>query len=98
MSDHRAWLRARSPAPPEDLRLRIEGAVDPLAARHAVEVLARAAGESLESAVARPGRVRESALHLLVADALVTYACEAALEADQPEVALRELVEVGRAR
>jgi len=35
-----------------------------------------------------PGRVRESAFHLLAADALLTYACEAALECDDVEGAL----------
>jgi len=32
-----------------------------------------------------PGRVRESAFDLLAADALLTYACEAALESPDPE-------------
>jgi hypothetical protein len=38
--------------------------------------------------------VRESAFRLLEADALVTYACEAALEADDPESALRRILSV----
>lgn len=48
--------------------------------------------------MARPGRVRESAFELLVADALVTYACEAALESDDAVKALGRLTEVGRTR
>ena len=56
------------------------------------------ARKSLAAAVARPGRVRESAFELLVADALVTYACEAALETERPVEALERIVEVGRTR
>lgn len=44
--------------------------------------------QALETALARPGRVRESAFELLGADALITYACEAALEADDPDASL----------
>jgi hypothetical protein len=36
--------------------------------------------------------VRESAFDLLTADALLTYACEAALEAEDPESTLQVLV------
>ncbi len=52
----------------------------------------------LDQARARPGRVRESAFDLLTADALVTYAAEAALESDDPESALRGLLAIGAAR
>ncbi|MDX1493493.1 MAG: hypothetical protein R3253_05520 [Longimicrobiales bacterium] len=63
-----------------------------------VEQLMGGARKSLAAAVARPGRVRESAFELLVADALVTYACEAALETERPVEALERIVEVGRTR
>jgi len=49
--------------------------------------------EALDTALARPGRVRESAFELLTADALTTYAAEAALEADDPEGELVRLAE-----
>lgn len=98
MSDLVRWLDVRNPEAPADLRQSIEEAVASSGSAPTVEVLARAGKERLEAAVARPGRVRESAFDLLVADALVTYACEAALEADHPEEVLRDLAEVGRTR
>lgn len=52
----------------------------------------------LDRARARPGRVRESAFELLVADALITYACEAALESEDPTTALGSLFEIGEDR
>lgn len=62
---------------------------------HRVTLLARMA---LDEARAKPGRVRESAFHLLAADALVTYACEAALDEADPSTALRTiLLETARA-
>jgi len=39
-----------------------------------------------------PGKVRSSAWHLLAADALLTYACEAALEAAEPPRAFEEIL------
>lgn len=48
------------------------------------EALTRSGIESLDRARAVPGRVRDSALHLLRADALLTYACEAALDEPDP--------------
>lgn len=98
MRDLLNWLDVRNPEAPADLRRRVEEAVASSGSAPAVEALVRAGRERLEAAVARPGRVRESAFDLLVADALVTYACEAALEADRPEEALRDLAEVGRTR
>lgn len=65
-------------------------------ARARVDRLTRAARDRLDRARARPGRVRASAFELLVADALVTYACEAALETEDPSTALEIIAEVGR--
>ncbi len=65
-------------------------------ARRRVERLVRAARDRLDAARARPGRVRESAFELLVADALITYACEAALETEDPSATLEAVSEVGR--
>lgn len=106
------WLDRRRPEAPRDLRERIgravaastprpeatpSGAPEGTAEAHA-EALRHAGASRLEAAVARPGRVRDSAFELLVADALITYACEAALEAEYPDEVLRRLVEVGRTR
>lgn len=71
--------RGRADAPPRDVPIS--------------EELARAAGHALERALARPGRVRESAFDLLAADALFTWACEAALEEDEPEERLHRILE-----
>ncbi len=46
----------------------------------------------LARARAEPGRVRASAFHLLAADALVTYACEAALEGPEPAEAFGDIL------
>lgn len=58
--------------------------------------LLRAAVDRIVAARSRPGRVRRSAFDLLVADSLITYACEAALEADRPVETLERLTEVGK--
>jgi hypothetical protein len=60
-----------------------------------LEACDRAARAHLEAARERPGRVRGSAFALLTADALVTYACEAALEEHDPAAALASLLAVG---
>ena len=60
-----------------------------------MEALLAAAGSALASAARQPGRVREAAFELLVADALVTYACEAALESEAPERALASVLAIG---
>lgn len=71
-----AWLSEDGAASPDDL-------VGSLTA-HGIRALDRAR--------ANPGRVRESAFDLLAADALLTYACEAALEADDVESALHGIL------
>lgn len=93
MTDVSRWLGTREPRPPGDLAEAC-AAVDRAAPapENMAFVLREAAAERLSSALARPGRVRESAFDLLVADALVTYACEAALEDADVEAALGRLV------
>ncbi|HET9949797.1 MAG TPA: hypothetical protein VFQ22_12810 [Longimicrobiales bacterium] len=86
------WLAGRRPPAPPELaealaRVRVDGG--PTA-----EALARAARERLDAARARPGRVRESAFRLLEADALLTYACEAALESEDPDAELGRVLAV----
>lgn len=89
MSDVRGWLASRQPSPPPDLAeaLEVERSGSSL-----TSTLADAGLERLGLARARPGRVRESAFRLLEADALLTYACEAALESEQPRAALRRIL------
>lgn len=57
-----------------------------------VSALTDLAVGALGSARARPGRIRESAFDLLAADALLTYACEAALESADAEASLLWIV------
>jgi hypothetical protein len=100
MSDVGAWLASRRPRPPEELAVRPPDAGGSDAGGEEgdavlVRRLTRAGRLERDRALRRPGRVRESAFHLLTADALFTYACEAALEDEDPEVALRLVLEVG---
>lgn len=82
------WLDRRRPAPPEALRRRIDDAVgsaaEPAGDTRAVPghaaVLAAAALDRLDRVIEAPSG-RAAALDLLAADALLTYACEAAAEA-----------------
>lgn len=89
--DARAFLASRTPRPPEPLARRMDGeALDEAAP---VEGLAEAAFRALDEARGAPGRVRGSAYHLLAADALLTWACEAALESPDPEPVLAGLLQ-----
>ena len=93
------WLAERRPEAPEALARRVVESVSEGSAGSAdvgADVLLSAARVQLRETLVRPGRVREAAFHLLVADALVTYACEAALETEHPAEVLRRLVEAGR--
>ena len=83
------WMAGRRPAPPADLAAALH--VDDAGGAFDV-ALSLAASTRLADARSRPGRVRASAFRLLEADALVTYACEAALETEDPEGALRRIL------
>jgi len=90
MTQVRSWLAQRMPPPPDPLtrwldRVGMPG--DPV-----LDALMHGGLLELGRARAEPGRVRRSAYHLLAADALITYGCEAALERDAPAVELRRLV------
>lgn len=79
------FLASRHPGPPAALEawigsLSLEGPAE--------GALLRGGLAELRRARSRPGRVRESALSLLAADALLTWACEAALEAGDPEASM----------
>lgn len=80
------WLDARTPPPPQALRARLREVLGDRLGAPASEAHAwcLAAGEGLlASLLDRERASRADALDLLTADALVTYALEAA--ADQPE-------------
>ena len=97
MSEVSGWLDGRTPPPPPELRQALDAALGGPASAggapaSALDALGRGARACLEASISRPGRVRESAFDLLTADALLTYACEAALESDDPESTLQGLV------
>ena len=89
MSDVRTWIAARRPAAPMDLGRWLHAETESGSMTERITLLARTA---LDEARAQPGRIRESAFQLLAADALVTYACEAALEERDPPAALRTIL------
>jgi len=89
VSDIRAWIDARRAAAPMDLGRWLHADAESGSMTERITLLARTA---LDEACSRPGRVRESAFQLLAADALVTYACEAALEEVDPPAALRTIL------
>ena len=77
------WLDARRPVPPPALRARIDDALgDSLQsdANDALESCLSAGERLVESLLRANATTRESALDLLAADALVTYAFEAGSE------------------
>lgn len=84
-----------STADPRRVAEHVDGVDGPVPDLGTMESLLGAAGSALASAASRPGRVREAAFDLLVADALVTYACEAALESEAPERALASVLSIG---
>jgi hypothetical protein len=78
-----AWLDARRPVPPAALRARIDAALalDLHAdAGDAADTLLAAGERLVRSLLVEDATSRDSALDLLAADALVTYAFEAASE------------------
>ena len=92
------WLDARRPVPPPDLRGRIDsalaGSLD-VGEEHACEACLRAGERVVESLLRENATSRDTALDLLAADALVTYAFEAA--SDRP-AELASLAESAMAR
>ena len=95
MSEVRAWLGGRRPRPPSDLDSAL-GSSDVVGSLS--ETLLELSRVQLEETLTRPGRVRQSAFTLLVADGLLTYACEAALESEDAEAALERLLSIGDER
>jgi hypothetical protein len=82
----RAWLRARQPAAPPRLAARVESALGDrceLPNTQAADACLDASVDLLRELLSRESAGRESALDLLAADALVTYAFEAAAQDPQ---------------
>ena len=80
-----AWLSTREPAPPDRLLARLTELMHPDGANQDVraEAMVTAAGEVLRRLLREGQTARDSALELLAADALATYAFEA--QSDEPE-------------
>jgi hypothetical protein len=81
----RSWLAGRAPEPPVALARRLSECLDAapdaaLAGDSVAEVAGRLGVATLRSVVRRQGVAYDSAMDLLVADAFVTYAFEAAAE------------------
>jgi hypothetical protein len=87
--DVRNFLSRRTSPPPEALAARLSAGARGV---EAIRGLTEQAVEELASSRAMAGRVREGAWHLLAADALITYACEATLDGADPPRALEELL------
>jgi hypothetical protein len=93
----REWLAARADHVPATLSKRMEGALGErldLEAGVTVEPFVEAAEELLHDCLdRRPGDApRDIALNLLAADALMTYACEAAVERPDAELRARDVM------
>jgi hypothetical protein len=99
------WLDARSPAPPEALRKRVDGLLGDALRRDAsrtLEVCLATAERLLATLLAAGSTSRDSALDLLTADALVTYAFESAADtlehlATCASDAMRRIASIGAA-
>jgi hypothetical protein len=87
VTDLRAWLVNRTPRPPDALPLPIAEGSGSVTDR-----LADAGAGVLERALEQRGE-RGGAFELLAADALLTYACESAAAAPDPEVELLRVLE-----
>ena len=91
-----AWLAARTPPAPDELKawfkIPDDGADFDGGVASVPGCLVAGGLAHLDEAVARPGRDRQAAYQLLAADALITYGCEAASEAADVRGVLREVL------
>ena len=85
-----AWLAERTPEIPEAFRPHLLSS-NPEAFQ-GPETLGDLGAEAIAEALAAPGRNRQSAFRLLAGDALLTYACEAAGQEEDPESWLEYLL------
>ena len=90
MSDLKTWISQRRPISPLELGPCIDASgVTAVSA----SVITKIACDALSQARLSPGRMRNSAFQLLTADALLTYACELALDAEDPELVLGVIIQ-----
>jgi len=85
-----SWIDERTPPVPDAFRPHL---ADERAATGEIGELTRAAHEAMAETLARPGRDRDAAFHLLAADGYATYACEAAAEGRDVLGGLRGVLE-----
>jgi len=102
VSDVRRWLAARLPEPPAALHARMDEALASLppaesAAAASLESRLGEAAVACLAAALEKGESRDAAFDLLAADALLTYGCEAAVEA-APGAVARFAAQFGAAR
>ncbi|GMR12326.1 MAG: hypothetical protein BMS9Abin29_0515 [Gemmatimonadota bacterium] len=90
MSELSDWIGRRNPPAPEAFLPWLDA--PPADMDDIPSALLELALVSLDEALARPGRNREGALHLLAADGFLTYACEAATETEDVGATLRSLL------
>jgi hypothetical protein len=86
------WIRRRTPGVPEAFASHMRPR-EPGAAAGA-QTLAAEALIRLRQALALDSGDRDAAFHLLAADGFATWACEAALEEDDPELALIGIMDI----
>ena len=86
------WLEGRSPPVPDAFRRRLLVPDGDVPVPPGVKDLLERAGASLRDALGREGE-RGGAFRLLAADAWVTWACEEALGAPDPEAELLQVLE-----
>ena len=91
MDDLKRWVADREPPAPEELRRWLEPR--PFQGSSVSEALGDAAAHHVDEALKRLGRNREGAFHLLAADALLTYGCEAAAGEEDTEAVLAGLLD-----
>ena len=89
----REWIASRDPEIPEALARWLTVALggDDAPAPDTAG-LVRAACVEMDAAMPPHGVAREAAYRLLTADGLLTHACQAALDGEDPEVALGRLL------
>jgi hypothetical protein len=92
VSTLRAWLLERDPPIPEALLRHLDGGLSGITSDELLETLLAHAEGALEDARGGEGE-RRGAFRLLAADAYVTYACEVALDGDDPAARLIHVVE-----
>ena len=90
-ADLRSWIAGRTPPVPGDFGRWMTPEAGEAGA--GVDALANEAERALSRALNPQGRARGGAFDLLAADGFLTWACEAAIESDDPDGELQRLIE-----